>query len=155
MFERNLVKIKISRTPKILSLKRFDRTPVCHIKDSSPVLKPERPLAQRKLSNILVCNARCLNNKTDALGVIARHNNSSIIIINECWDTSDESVPIKGYASYFNTSHDRGLNRRGEGVGLYVRNDQLSKLLSEPIDSNREILLTECNQHAYQKDFHV
>ena len=154
VFERNLAKIKISRTPKIPSLKRFDETPVCPIQDSPPVLKPERPLAKSKLPNILVCNARSLKNKTDALEVIARQNNTSvIIIISECWDTSDELVRIKGYASYFNTRHDRGLNPREGGVGLYLRNDLPSKLLSEPIDSNHEMLWTECKPARLSKRF--
>ncbi|XP_065568947.1 uncharacterized protein LOC136032605 [Artemia franciscana] len=125
----------------------------CAISDSPPILKPERPLAKRKLPNILVCNARSLNNKTDALEVIARQNNASIIIISECWETSDESARIKGYASYFNTRYDRGLNRRGGGVGLYVRNDLPSRLLSEPIDSDHEILWTECKPACLSKRF--
>ncbi|XP_065582576.1 uncharacterized protein LOC136041749 [Artemia franciscana] len=153
VFERNLVKIKISRAPKIPSLKRFDETPVCPFQDSPPVLKPERTLAKSKLPNILVCNARSLNNKTDALEVVARQNNASIIIISECWDTSDESARIKGYTSYFNTRHDRGLNRRGGGVGLYVRNDLSSRLLSEPFDSDHEILWTECKPTRLSKRF--
>ena len=154
VFERNPVKIKISRTPKTPNLKRFDKTPVCPIQDSPPVLKPERPLAKRKLPNILVCNATSLNNKTDALEVIARQNNASIIIIiSECWDTSDESAHIKDYASYFNTRRDRGSNRRRGGVGLYDRNDLSSKLLSEPIDSDHEILWTECKPALLSKIF--
>jgi len=116
VFEPNLVKIKISRTPKIQNLKRFDETPVSPIQDSPPVLKPELPLAKSELPNILVCNARSLNNETDAFEVIVRQNNASIKLISECWDTSDELARVKGYTSYFNMRRHRGSNRRGGGV---------------------------------------
>ena len=45
------------------------------------------------------------------------------------------------------------MNRREGGVGLYVRNDQPSKLLSEPIDSDHEILWTECKPVHLSKIF--
>ena len=106
------------------------------IQDDPPVLKPKRPLAKRKLLNRLVCNARSLNNKADALEVIARQKNASIIIISKCWDTFDKLARIKGYASYFNTRCHRGLNRRGGGVTIFFCNDLPSKVSSEPIDSD-------------------
>ena len=93
---------------------------------------------------IYSCNAGSWNNKIDELEVIIKQNNASIAIISKCWDITSESARIKSYTGYFNTHRDRGLNRRGGGVELYFWDDLPSKLLSEPIDSDHEVLWTEC-----------
>ena len=123
--------------------------------DKTPsALCPQCFSAKQKLPNILVCNARSLNNEADELEVIIKENKASITIISECWDMlTSESARIKGYTGYFNIRRDRGLNRHRGGVGLYFQDDLPSKLLSDPIDYDHEILWTECKPTHLSRRF--
>lgn len=100
-----------------------------------------------------MCNARSLNNKMDELEVLIKQNNVPIAIISECWDITEETARIKGYRNYLNTRRDRGIDRRGGGVGLYIRDDLPSKLLSSPNDSSHEIVWVECRPAHLSRRF--
>ena len=135
------------------SLRPWYADPVSSLSSTPPPLTPEFFLSKCRLPNILVCNARSLNNKTDELEVVLKQTSSPIAVITECWDINDETGHIKGYKCFFNTRRDRGINRRGGGVGLYFREDLPCKLLSQPSESCHEVIWVECKPKRLSKRY--
>ena len=153
---RTLVKIRCLQRyeiPPTLSPSQLQPILPCSSDELPPLLRPEQLSAQAKLPNFILCNARSLTNKVDEMEILLREVSVPIAAVTECWDITDEMGRIKGYTSYFNTRRDRGLSRKGGGVGIYIRNDISSKLLNIPTDSCHEVVWVECKPSKLSKKF--
>ena len=139
VFELNLVKIKISRTPKIPSLKRIDQTPVCLIQDCPPVPKP---IVSHKptMANFLLANCRSLFNKMEDFEVLLRSSNIADTTVTEIWNLDETKGRIAGYNSFLSTRNSRGDSRLGGSVGIYVRKNISCNLLPELTNPDRVVL---------------
>ena len=87
---------------------------------------------------IFVTNPTSLNNKIDELHVNVRKFKPDVICISEVWQLDEDKAKLDGY-TFFQRLR---IQRRGGGVGCYVKNTISVKELSDmqPSDDNIEII---------------
>jgi hypothetical protein len=107
-----------------------------HTSNSSPTSTNSTKKTRTNLPELFLSNTRSLVNKTDELSSTILSLNPDVAIITETWLTSyvtDDLISIPGYNVY---RKDRNLDKRGDGVCLYLKNNMKHLPLHHLINSS-------------------